>query len=135
MTTNPKHTQSDGREYEIGYCNNCNQMTNHLDDVCQKCKDASQSNASELEDFEKFVSNMTSRGVIVEYIQEDGKQYATAKLKEHFAEYVQRYIKSYVDQVAREAVIKELTGFSKYDHMVSVSLIKERLSKFEGEDA
>ena len=25
-------------EYELGYCENCMQMTNHLNGICQKCK-------------------------------------------------------------------------------------------------
>lgn len=25
-------------EYELGFCENCFQMTNHLNGVCQKCK-------------------------------------------------------------------------------------------------
>lgn len=26
------------KDFDIGYCKTCNQMTNHLNNVCQKCK-------------------------------------------------------------------------------------------------
>jgi hypothetical protein len=29
---------SEGVVYDLEYCDNCMQMTNHLDGVCQKCK-------------------------------------------------------------------------------------------------
>ena len=28
------------KEFDLIYCSQCMQMTNHIEDVCQKCKDS-----------------------------------------------------------------------------------------------
>ena len=43
MTNTPKHQanrldETELPDYQLDYCDKCNQMTNHLMMVCQKCK-------------------------------------------------------------------------------------------------